>query len=893
MRNIPDGVMAHIGNVEGIEPVNIVRVWWVSSGYIDYADREFSEYGVKGSLITLSDLEDVINLDQNSSSTTVSIRLDDSSGELKEIFNNVDIHRKRVQIFQWFTEIGYDTKFVIFEGEIASPVTWSESDRTLDFDVLSKLEDREVGFSADEASFEHVPPEIVGKPWPLVFGVVNAVPAIQTIKVPTGLTASEIGTVDKKTSDLISSYNSKNAAAFQGLFQYYWLLAIQAYATASRYEVKQILDRQDGLDTDYSSIIEQFEDMGDGFVETANQYLREYYDLINGTSFDKANELERKRIEKTSIPVTNAASFPQGKVATYKVNGVTYTGYFDRSQFHVTKRAEIGTDDYIPVGLTDVQEKEGFTKYVTQLPPESFLYAQGGSDLRVGDGYPITYIACIGHGQILGVQAYRSGILTGVPPNYYTVQHRTSNGFRYTVVIMKKPLSSVDSAWNDDIFLTIQGEVGNSMIDVMVWLIQTYTTYTYDPDSFGLVRSYTDQYPVNFVVMDQPQVMTLLKDIAFQCRCAIWFNDGKFFLRYLPINNTPIETITPDDVDLGSVTVSYTNTEDVVTKFIATWKQKQSDQDSKVIFRNNIPKYGTIDREYKFFVYNDQRLVEKSAEFWTIRYSNTWKRITFRTYLHKLKIETWDTITLAAELFVANVAVDAIVESSKYDSDSKKLNISCWVPVRAGEMVPYPFAFPGNLPAEYIYPVLNDPQAGSPTAPNATGAIYDQGPVRGPGNTSPPKRSRPRSDRGRNIPIGDDHDSGADYSVDVALDSREVVPGTSPSFSGATLKQYSTKPVTVPPFEGQEDNGIYFGEVESRVQGKQYNVLVYTKGNNKEPTKLICEQFRINDEDEIPPMTPVVVIQKTEAEEQSDRTVIYTRKFYMQVPVWIRPNADQ
>lgn len=892
MRNISDAVMAHIGNVVGIEPINIVRIWWTSNGYIDYADREFDEYGVKGTLITLSDLEDVINLDQNSSSTTVSIRLDDSSGELKEIFNNVDIHRKRVQIFQWFTEIGYDAKFVIFEGEIASPVTWTESDRTLDFDVLSKLEDREVGFSADEASFEYVPPEIVGKPWPLVFGVVNAVPAIQVNKVPTGLTVSEIGTVDKKTSDLVNGYNSKNAAAFQSLFQYYWLLAIQAYATASKYEVQQILDRQDGLNTDYSSTIEQFESMGDDFVETANQYLREYYDLIHGTSNDKANLAEQKRIEKTSIPVTNASAFPQGKVATYKVNGVVYTGYFDRSQFHVTKRAEVGTDDYIPVGLTDVTEKTGFVKYTTQLPPDSFIYAQGGSDLRVGDDYPITYIACIGHGQILGVQAYRSGILTGVPPNYYTVEHRTSNGFRYTVVVMKKPLSSVDENWNDEIYLTIQGEVGNSMIDVMVWLIQTYTPYTYDPNSFGLVRTYTDQYPVNFIVTNQPQVMALLKDIAFQCRCAVWFNDGMFYLRYLPIDNAPIETITPDDVDLGSVSVSYTNTEDIVTKFVATWRQKQSDEDSRIIFRNNIPKYGTIQREYNFFVYNDQRLVEKSAEFWTIRYSNTWKRITFRTYLHKLKIETWDTITLSAGMFVANVDINAIVESSKYDSDSKKLLISCWVPVRAGEMTPYPFAFPGNLPTEYIYPVIGDPQTGSPTAPNATGSLYDQNKILGPGFTGGPKRSRPRADRGRNIPIGDSFDGGLDYTVDVALDSREVQSGRAPSFAGATLKQYSVQPAGVPPFQGQEDNGIYFGEVESRVQGKQYNVNVYTQGMNADPKLLLCEQFRINDEDEIPPLTPVIVIQKTEAEEQPDRTVLYTRKYYMQVPVWVRPNAN-
>lgn len=892
MRNISDFVLAHIGNVQGIEPVNIVRVWWTTSGYIDYADREFEADAVKGSLLSLSDLEDVINLDQNSSSATLSVRLDDADGDLKEIFDNVDIHRKRIQIFQWFTEIPYDTKFVIFEGEIASPVTWNEADRTLEFDVLSKLEDREVGFSADEASFEYVPPDIVGKPWPLVFGVVNAIPAIQVNKAPTGLTLNETGTVDEKTYDLVSGYNNKNTAAFYSLFQYYWLLAIQAYATASKYEGQAIIDRQDGLNTDYTAIIEQFEQMGDDFVETANQYLREYYDLLNGTPSERENLKEKKRIETNSIGVANASAFPQGSIAKYKVNGVEYTGYFDRGKFNITKRAVVGTDDYVPAGLTQVTEKTGFTKYETQIPPDSFIYAQGGSDLRVATNYPITYIACIGHGQILGVQAYLAGILTGVPPNYYTVEHRTTNGFRYTVVVMKQPLSSVSTDWNDEIYLTIQGEVGNSMIDVMVWLIQTYTPYTYDPDSFGLVRTYTDQYPVNFAVMDQPQVMTLMKEIAFQCRCSIWFNDGKFFLKYMPVESTPIETITQDDVDLGSVQVSYTNTEDLVTKFVATWKQKLSDKDSKVIFRNNIAKYGTLTREYPFYVFNDQRLVEKSAEFWTIRYSNTWKRITFKTFLHKLKIETWDTITLTG-LFVANVSVNALVESSKYDSDSKKLIISCWVPVRAGEMFPYPFATPGDLPVEYIYPVLDDPNPGSPTAPNATGKLIDQAPILGPGFLGGPKRTRPRADRGRAVPIGDSYDSNFDYSVSVALDSREVQSGRPPVFSGATLKQYSTKPPQPTPFDTTEDNGIYFGEVVAKVKGKEYNVNVWLEGFGKEPKMIVVEQFRMNEEDEIPPETPVTVYQKTEAVEQNDRTLLYTRKYYMQVPVWIRPNDSE
>lgn len=879
MRNIPDDILAVIASTEGIEPINIVRVFWTDNGYIDYADKEFE--GVQAKLLRLSDVEEIINLDLNASSTNMSLTLDDSDGSLKEIFDNTDIHSRHVKVYQWFTEVAYTSKFVIFEGVISTPITWSESDRTLSFDILSKLEDVEVGFAADEGEFTYVPANIVGKSWPLVFGTVNSLPALRLSDIVSGLLAEELGTVNRGLLDLKNGFNAKNAAALRDEAYNAWLLALSAYATAQKYEDLEILSRQDGTNLDYTSLIDQFTTMGDDYVKQSNTFLQEYQKAITVSVEDAFNEKERLRIQKYDVAVANAHKFAQRQVGEFVIDGQSYQGYFDNSRFYITERPTFSTGSYIPAGITTVTDNAQYVKYQTPLPPDTFIYAGGGAFVQAGKNFPVTYIVAIGWVTVIAVQSEYAKLLTGVPPKYYYVEHVQSGSFKWTRLITYKPMSTVNQNWSDDLYITMTGEVGSSMVDVMVWLIQTYTNYTYDPDSFGLVKYYTDPYPVNFAVTSRPHLFQLLQEIAYQSRCAIWFKDGIFYMKYLPVNATPIETVTADDVDLGSLEISYTDSEERVTKYIADWKQNAYyTRPNQVIFRNNISKYGTRLREYNYYTFNDQRLVEKSAEYWMIRMSNTWKKLTFRTSLHKLKIETWDVITIDG-LFVADVPVNCIVESSKYDTTTAKLIISVWVPVRAGEMLPYAFAYPGDLPIEYIYPLL-DPYVGNPVTQLPGGTLYQQN----LGDVQIPV-TRPRMDRGRGGAIGDVGDRNLDYSVQVQLDSREILTGSTPAFQSTSVGQYTIKPVAQPAFTTTENNGTFFGTVKSQVAGNKYNVLAFLKGVDSEPQLIQVDQFSIKTGELIPPETPVIVYQTTQAVSQADGTKTYLRAYRMQVPVWV------
>jgi len=86
------------------------------------------------------------------------------------------------------------------------------------------------------------------------------------------------------------------------------------------------------------------------------------------------------------------------------------------------------------------------------------------------------------------------------------------------------------------------------------------------------------------------------------------------------------------------------------------------------ILRHNVRKYGTKEREFDFYIYNKLDMVLKSATFWLIRYSNTWKKVRFSTPLTKLNLETFDAVTLDFDSpYVANSDVLALVEKADYD----------------------------------------------------------------------------------------------------------------------------------------------------------------------------------------------------------------------------------
>ena len=157
MRKISPAALTQVTTNLGGEPLVVVAIYWNGKNSTPsyYCDRGafFDLPQLQGKILKLANLDDVVNISNASNSQSVSITLDDTDNSIKNIYDHTDIHKKKVAIYQWFTQINFNEKFLIFEGLINSPIVWSEKDRTLSFDIVSKLEDAEIGFSPEEGDF--------------------------------------------------------------------------------------------------------------------------------------------------------------------------------------------------------------------------------------------------------------------------------------------------------------------------------------------------------------------------------------------------------------------------------------------------------------------------------------------------------------------------------------------------------------------------------------------------------------------------------------------------------------------------------------------------------------------------------------------------------------------
>ena len=172
-----------------------------------YADRTISTATgtIPGEIVEIGDLDEAIDVTTyNNTSKQVSLTLDDTDGSIKAIFDRYDIHKRTVRLYQWFTGLDLSDRFLVFAGRINTPVSWNERDRTVKITVLSQIEDKEIGFSAEEGKFPYIPADLVGKAWPMVFGTVYDYPAVQMPMAVTGMTLGGVGIITDEADYLDS-----------------------------------------------------------------------------------------------------------------------------------------------------------------------------------------------------------------------------------------------------------------------------------------------------------------------------------------------------------------------------------------------------------------------------------------------------------------------------------------------------------------------------------------------------------------------------------------------------------------------------------------------------------------------------------------------------------------
>ena len=744
MRTLSASALEKLQARFGTEPVVIVEIQWLQEGgWSMYADRDI-ETSVKGKVLELGSMDDVVGVSENNDSQELSIVLDDTDGSMKYIIDNHDIHKRDVRVWQWFDGLALADRFLLFSGKINSPIEWSEGDQTLSFDIVSQLEDKEFGFSPEEGDLDFIPDNLIGQTWPSIFGTPRDVPVVRIGEAVLGSTLAGLGitTGTGDPGDGGAGVAALNVLAGQdmGRKQAEHLSKVaSAWFTINNDTWEQYSDQEAAIRAALNTAL------GDALA-SAGANLAAAEDQV-------ANSLTGG-LGANPVRILGGEYFSRG-VITLQIGGGQFTGRFgyddDDNLFTIDSRyhpddaeayaAEIeaatqdvtvpvpgGAFDYsnkVPYGEGDWGDRdkirtEGFfvggNIGATSKSPVMAKYSwmDAGSRVTLVGNEEITYIVSIVPGTIKSVKTFKSfnGVkhFIDVPTNMYTISTVTYGDIQTVQITLDKTLSTLDdSGWDDDLYVTFESSVGPNIVEVLEYIIDLYTDFNIDSTSFDHVSDLLEDTPSHFAVLDRKNVLTILQEIAFQACCNLRLINGTFYLTYLPEAPTAVDTITETDIEFNSLSISTTATEDLVTKMVVSWRETYAKEPNTMILRYNVKKYGVQEGDYDFYIYNIDTLVQKAATFWLIRKGNTWKNCKFKTFMQKLNLESFDCVNLAFKTpYVANTTTKAIITSATVDTGEYSIEMECWLPVKSGEMERYEFSWLTDVAVSNHFPTNDE-----------------------------------------------------------------------------------------------------------------------------------------------------------------------------------------
>jgi len=475
--------------------------------------------------------------------------------------------------------------------------------------------------------------------------------------------------------------------------------------------------------------------------------------------------------EHLYLNIRGGEEFPQGETITLNIGGALFTGYFSGTEFRVLSRVhpDYETTDQVScapipdrsIGLVPTQWTAGWTQTETgtawyfdvdnyeddcdtdaryrqafeggpsasqaafdNMSTASFYWIPPGTEVYLENEAEILYIVSLLPATINHVAAYKTQptgrqLLLEVPPDYYTVYETNYGGYTVTEIGLNKKLSLYDSDWGDDLYISLTSDIGPNPVDIVEWLVSTYTSLTIDTASFDLVRTRMLNYPTNFSIKERMNVLTLIQDIAYQTRCAIYIRNDVIYIKYLSEEPTSVRTITGQDINSQTFRVTHTPTEDVVTKHAIKWQNSEAgiedddDVERTIILKYNVPKYGVQEESYDYYTQNTYDTILKSATFWLIRRSHTWKYVEFDTTIKHLDLDLFDCITLDLPQFSSS-PVKCIITQAQFNNENNTIHFQAWTPIRAGTSEPYFWAWPADQPSQYRWPLPSETQWAEP-----------------------------------------------------------------------------------------------------------------------------------------------------------------------------------
>lgn len=633
----------------GEAPILVIEVV-LPGGSAHYSDRDLTQANIRldGRISSAGELRTQVKIDTSSrivgSVGTMSVQLLDTDLVLKTFMDSHDLQGTKVNVYHWFLGQGASDMLLLLKGRIEESPVWSEDGRSLDIVIETPRRLKPVPFAPTEADGLAVDQDHLGKTWPMVFGTPSDVPACLVKDPPRGTLIRDM-TQDGQVGE---------TTAFGSTFS-----------------------------QDVPGNVFQIENVDEDFPQDRSVLVKVADEYMIGSFHGNTLTVTRRQVNKyTGVAVSGTTAqitLPPGVRAagsyiiiratntTARNQSVTVTGIEGETvNLEVEGRTALAlspwlgevdplTADYIDYVYKQVG-RVAYTMHgnpnvpienqVADINRYPYTPAQGatwihkaGSPVVVQSVKPVYVVNQLESERVIRVRAWRqvtkddhSGFsqqqIVNVPSSLYTVNLSDSRYNGATTVTLEETLSDREAGWSDEIYVTLESSVGSNTSDALKYLIDHQSEGTLTAGaSFAAVRPYLAAYPSNFALLNQEDVLNHVGDIAWQARCGVTWNGVTANLVYLSREPSAQAVVMNDaTVAEGALKLTTTRIEDVITVFNVEWQPNYSDRKPKrIMIQTNVARYGKREETFKFTIYQNRSLVNKSAQFWARRRGRIWR----------------------------------------------------------------------------------------------------------------------------------------------------------------------------------------------------------------------------------------------------------------------------
>jgi hypothetical protein len=722
-------------------------------------------------IITVGTYTNAKQQDNVGATASMSITIKDVEGQAKKMLDLFRTEKAGATIYLGFEASGKSIPLV--SGEVIAPITWNEGDRTISLEIATVIESQQVGFSPTREDFFDLAPSAEGQAWPVIFGKCANVPCPKIRQKITGFLKTDIRLYSEVTQGTPTAFTFQrdgkgvkvfaadlnnevagriyveggwtfpqgkrvkiiiSGVIFEGTFNGdFFNVTTPNYP---RVENVSFASRQSGADNqNYKVAWLNPQDVRSGvniqgchiyLKTTANKAWYNYCVKQEGTKChfkypwaDTMNGTPSSRgllLVTSSQTIERAYACSESGLSSVDLDGM----YFKYNSSNSKPQA---------YQMAQTLKNAPGAFWIGSAGEKVKLYDVNDPDIYICSAVELSSIdAVYGVKRVRTTTGQEKKVFAPIPNTYYTkqlVSNYNINGQRASALLFFDSLTDkVEEGWEDQIYVTGTSTVGPNPADIIWWLITNYTNLTPDgsfdhvASILGSPKNYRLTYPgddapeeprSDFALTSTQDAMSLAKQIAWQCKCALRVDSNIVQLIYL--NEIQPITILFDEgnTEKDSLELSFTDTTEIKTHLICRWREslryqrslisknhvkslmgsiadEESRDEHTVIYKNNIQLYGDVKDDFEFFAYNQEKFVRDSSDYWGLVLSNSWRKAKLRCFHIGVPLQPFDMVFLTYDWPVlANInALIAVVESVSYDFSSKSCTLELWLASEAG-----------------------------------------------------------------------------------------------------------------------------------------------------------------------------------------------------------------